>query len=55
MSGTWEWLLTFRCGHSFRLLTGVPDLKAPYICQACPNSALVIVMQAIRVEPGAKS
>ena len=48
MASTWS--ITLRCGHAYKLLTGVPDLKVPYICGECGNT-LSSVMMAVRNDP----
>ena len=47
MASTWS--ITLRCGCTYKLLTGVPDLKTPYICGECGNT-LSSVMMAMRNE-----
>lgn len=44
MASTWS--ITLSCGHTYRLLTGTPDLKTPYICGECKG--LRSVSMAVR-------
>ena len=48
MASTWS--ITLHCGCTYKLLTGVPDLKVPYICGECGNT-LSSVMMAVRNDP----
>jgi hypothetical protein len=50
MTSTWS--ITLSCGHTYRLLSGTPDLKTPYICGECGND-LRSVNLAVRNKEGA--
>lgn len=48
MASTWS--ITLSCTHTYRLLSGTPDLRTPYICGECGNTLRSVDM-AVRNKP----